>query len=100
MNYLIAYDISDDRLRLKLSKFLLKHACERLQKSMYIAPAYSPTEWAVFLQDLHTLVQKSLILTDSILIIPVQQQQLIDSTTFGNKKALDTFLKEIFYFFF
>ena len=37
MNYLIFYDIADDKVRVQISKYLIKRGCKRIQKSVFLA---------------------------------------------------------------
>lgn len=100
MNYIITYDIGESRLRIKIAKFLLKNACERIQKSVYLAPAFRTSEWDHFKQNLYTLFQGQLTLKDSLYIIPIQRNQLIKTIILGSSNPLDTFLTEEYCFFF
>lgn len=100
MNYIITYDIENDRLRVKIAKFLLKNACERIQKSVYLAPSFKTSEWDNFRQDLHILFQGQLTVNDSLYIIPIQKKQLTEAIIIGNSSTLDSFLTDIFYLFF
>jgi hypothetical protein len=34
MNYLIFYDIADDKVRVQISKYLVKRGCKRIQKTV------------------------------------------------------------------
>lgn len=100
MNYIVTYDIANDQLRLKIATFLLQQACQRIQKSVYLAPNWSHSEWNQFEKTLKTTFQTKLTGNDSLYIIPVQRKQLSDAIIFGNSKSIDNFLKEVFYFFF
>lgn len=99
MNYLITYDISADTLRTKLATLLLQNACDRLQKSVFLAPSFKKSEWIAFQHALNALLHEKLSEEDSVHLIPIQRQELKETITFGNKKALTSFLKESFYFF-
>jgi len=99
MNYLITYDISADTLRTKLATLLLQNACDRLQKSVFLAPSFKKSEWIAFQQALNTLLHEKLSEKDSIHLIPIQKKQLQEVVTFGNNETLVNFLKESFYFF-
>lgn len=77
-NYLLSYDISDTKTRTRLAKILLKHGCERLQKSVFIAPNFLAEE----LRNLRYQVQQHLLgrlePQDSFICTPVSPQQLKD----------------------
>lgn len=99
MNYLVSYDIQDNRLRLKLAKLLLRNGCERIQKSVFLAPEYNTRELMILKQDISALVQNVLSSRDSIWILPLQQQQLLDATLWGQENPVKDFLKELYYYF-
>lgn len=76
-NYLISYDISDNRLRTKIAKILKANACRRLQKSVFLTPAFKQAE----IQSLEAKLRQILTTgkataTDSILCWPASDLQL------------------------
>ena len=77
MHYIISYDISDDKLRLKISKLLLASGCFRLQKSVFIAPNFPTKQIKLLKQDvlkmLHCPAQRD---TDSILCFRITPKQV------------------------
>lgn len=44
MNFFICYDITSDPLRLKVSKWLEREGCVRVQKSVFLAVDFGPAE--------------------------------------------------------
>ena len=56
MFYFLSYDISNDRLRLKVSKHLLASGCFRLQKSVFIAPNYKSKELQLLKKEVLKLI--------------------------------------------
>lgn len=98
MNYFISYDIQGDKLRSKIAKFLLRNACERIQKSVFLAPNYSTKEFNLFLDALTLLLKNNIQEKDTLLIFPSQRQQLVSAISFGDKTSLDAFLADEFYF--
>jgi CRISPR-associated endonuclease Cas2 len=77
MNYIISYDISDDRLRLKIAKHLLANGCFRLQKSVFIAPKFHPHTIKTLKQEVIAFLNCPETLdTDSILCFQISAKQL------------------------
>ena len=99
MNYLVSYDIHDNKLRLKLAKLLLRNGCERIQKSVFLAPEYNNRDALLIKQDIEHLVQGVLGPNDSIWMLPLQQQQLLNAKLWGQKNPVDDFVKELYYYF-
>lgn len=99
MNYLISYDIQEDNLRLKVSKFLLKRGCERIQKSVFVSMEMSNKEFKTFEQKLGDLVKNKFQSSDSIWVVSIPRQQLEESLCLGSRTALDSFLEEEFFYF-
>lgn len=80
MLYLILYDITDNRVRTHIAKYLISKGCIRIQKSVYLAKTKQKT-----FQEINTTlaeVQAAYDNEDSILIIPVQ------AATVGSMKII------------
>ncbi len=93
-NYLISYDISSDRLRNKVAKTLERHGCKRIQKSVFFAPAYAPTELKRLRADLSKLMTPVADSDDSILCVPVLKQYTCEVIWEGENHALQAALAE------
>lgn len=98
MRYLISYDISEDRLRTRLAKYLRQQGCQRLQKSVFLSPIYPTKEWKRVLQGLQTLVQSTLLPTDSMVCVAVHHQDLEQAVVLGNDALLKTICAERLFF--
>lgn len=98
MRYLISYDISEDRLRTRLAKYLRQQGCQRLQKSVFLSPAYPSKEWKRVLQGLQILVKPTLLPTDSMVCIGVRYQDLEQAVVLGNEALLKTINVERLFF--
>lgn len=68
MHYCIAYDISNDRLRVRVVKLLKKAGLVRLQKSVFIG--LSPPQ---MISDLKKEVSTLLFKTDKFCVIPLDK---------------------------
>jgi CRISPR-associated endonuclease Cas2 len=80
MLYFILYDISDNRVRTHIAKYLISKGCIRIQKSVYLAR----TKQQTFREINETLaeVQAAYDNEDSILMVPVQ------AATVGSMKII------------
>lgn len=86
MKYLISYDITEDRLRTRLAKYLRQQGCQRLQKSVFLSPNYPPKAWKQVALGLKTLAHNKLSPTDSILCFALNQQDLEKAIILGNEE--------------
>ncbi len=74
MKCFVFYDIENNRIRLKLAKYLLEKGCQRIQKSVYLANI----DKRIFTQICDTLSELEQVLSenDSIFIVPVGEYNL------------------------
>ena len=79
VRYVIAYDVTDDRKRTKLAKFLLDYG-DRMQKSVFEADL-EPDEVKEILKKVANWIDKE----DSLRIYPVCQACLSRVKTIGRK---------------
>lgn len=79
MHYVIAYDIADDRLRARVAKTLARRGCWRLQKSVFLAPDFSPDELAALRAALRQLLLARHDPADSVLCLPIERDLLADN---------------------
>ncbi len=96
MNYFIAYDIADDRLRKKVSDCLLRHGGHRAQYSVFFVPRFSPQE----LLRLQTALQKILnaplaASTDSILCLPIEKDALSQTVWLGDGQKIKKIQEQV-----
>ncbi|QQS31221.1 MAG: CRISPR-associated endonuclease Cas2 [Sphingobacteriales bacterium] len=68
-NYIISYDISNDKLRQKISKLLTQKGCSRLQKSVHLAPKFSVKELEQLKNALQPLMSMLDPVSDSVMCI-------------------------------
>lgn len=83
-NYLISYDISNDRIRQKIADLLTQKGCVRLQKSVHLAPAYEPKEIEMLKKALQPLLLKTDVKTDSVLCFAVPDDAMNAAWWAGN----------------
>ncbi len=69
MTWLIMYDISDDRVRLQIAKYLIRQGCIRIQKSVFIARSENKHFEEVYqtLKEVNEMYDNE----DSIILVPV-----------------------------
>ena len=80
---LIAYDISDDKLRLKVANRLQDMGLDRVQKSVFMGMTTTALRVA-FDQWWATSLQPKVAPNDSILILDLQQTQILRMQQLGN----------------
>ncbi|HMQ46501.1 MAG TPA: CRISPR-associated endonuclease Cas2 [Saprospiraceae bacterium] len=92
-NYLISYDIADDKLRTKAAKILQANACKRVQKSVFLAQAFSQKEIQQVRDQLGKLMQSpKKLATDSILCWPASDQQISAMRWEGDQPFFDNLI--------
>ncbi len=69
MNFMVMYDIENNKVRTEVAKYLIKQGCIRIQKSVYLA-SMRHEQYAAIVETL-TEVQQYYENVDSILILPV-----------------------------
>ena len=89
-NYLIAYDISADRLREQVAVLLQQHGCRRVQKSVFLAPQFSAKELRALQADLRQLASGKLGPEESVIGIPLSPRQLTDCLWEGYSPGLSS----------
>ena len=69
INYLIFYDISDDKVRVQIAKYLLKQGCVRIQKSVFMMRSENRyfQEISDTLKEINSYYENQ----DSIILVPV-----------------------------
>ena len=74
MTYLIMYDISDDRVRLQIAKYLERQGCVRIQKSVFLAHSENKHFQDIYqtLKDVNDCYENE----DSIILVPVNSSDV------------------------
>jgi CRISPR-associated endonuclease Cas2 len=94
-NYLISYDITDDKLRTKIAKTLKAKACRRLQKSLFLAPAFKQAEIRALERVLNQILQSTRRTdSDSILCWPASDPQLASMLWAGDVMFFDKIISD------
>jgi len=81
MNCFILYDITDNKLRLQISKYLLKKGCQRIQKSVFLANITKQIYNEIFstFQELEPVYN----IKDSIFMVPIGEYHLAEMRMVG-----------------
>ncbi|TAD93188.1 MAG: CRISPR-associated endonuclease Cas2 [Bacteroidetes bacterium] len=87
MNYLIMYDIENNKVRTAVSKYLEKQGCVRIQKSVFMAN----TDQQKFADIHHTLkdINSYYENSDSIIVVPVNVADVRSMKLIGNNVNID-----------
>jgi len=81
MNCFIFYDIQNNRLRVKIAKYLLEKGCQRIQKSVYLANITKKMYNDIFetFQELEEVFDD----LDSIFMVPIGEYHLAEMRMVG-----------------
>lgn len=91
MLYFVMYDIEDNRVRVQISKYLIKKGCQRIQKSIFLANTDRLTFDEIH-QDLK-MVQECYNNNDSILLIPISTDEIRAMKMIGQNIDMDITLR-------
>ena len=98
MNFFICYDITDDKRRLRLSKLLLRSGCERVQKSVFVAPDFSRQEMLRLKSQIEGLLNvqytEGSSPDDSVLYIPLDNDAVGDVIWQGKRETWEKLWKK------
>lgn len=87
MNYLIMYDIENNKVRRLISKYLEKEGCIRIQKSVFMANTDHPKFNAIHntLKEINEFYEN----TDSIILVPVNVADVRSMKLIGSNISID-----------
>ena len=88
MHYIICYDIENDRLRGKTAKILARHGCNRVQKSVFVAPELLKKHLLRLQADLQRLLAGHLSAGDSVLLVPLREEESGQIVCWGDNNIL------------
>jgi CRISPR-associated protein Cas2 len=94
MTYLICYDIVDDRLRTRLANRLDNAGCVRLQKSVFMAPDFDARRLRILRGGILKLLPPTLLPHESVVVIPIEKNNLTDICWAGDTDNIKTLLKK------
>ena len=87
MNYIILYDIEDDKVRKLVAKYLLQKGCVRIQKSVFMANTTHEKfqELHNTLKDINSYYENS----DSIIVVPINVADVRSMKLIGKNVNID-----------
>lgn len=86
----IMYDITSNKVRTSIAKFLLKKGCTRVQKSIFMADM--PSDEVEDIAQKLTEIQKMYDNNDSILIVPLSEDYARAMKIIGQEVDIDLIL--------
>lgn len=93
MNYLLSYDISDDKNRKRVSDYLIEKGFLRIQNSVFLGEIHI-TKIDDILENICLLVDKD---EDSIFCVPINKEDYENIFNFGKNKDYNLYKDEVFY---
>jgi len=87
MNYLILYDIEDDKVRRLVAKYLKQKGCIRIQKSVFMANTSNEKFIEIYetLKDINEFYENA----DSIIVVPVNVADVRSMKLIGKNVNID-----------
>jgi CRISPR-associated endonuclease Cas2 len=88
MTYLIMYDISNDKVRLQIAKYLLKQGCVRIQKSVFMVKSSNKhfKEIHEALKEVNSYYENE----DSIILVPINTTDVRSMKLIGKNVQIET----------
>jgi len=88
MTYLILYDITNDKVRLQIAKYLLKQGCVRIQKSVFMVKSSNKHFQEIYetLKEVNDYYQNE----DSIILVPINASDVRSMKLIGKNVAIAT----------
>ncbi|PHI12006.1 CRISPR-associated endonuclease Cas2 [Fusobacterium polymorphum] len=93
MNYLLSYDISNDKSRKRVSDYLLEKGFLRIQNSVFLGEIHI-TKIDDILENICLLVDKK---EDSIFCIPINKENYKNIFNFGKNEDYNLYKDEVLY---
>ncbi len=87
MTYLIMYDITNDKVRLQVSKYLERQGCIRIQKSVFVVKTENPHFQEIHdsLKEVNAYYQNE----DSIILVPVNASDVRSMKLIGKNVHIE-----------
>ena len=88
MTYLIMYDISNDKVRVQIAKYLLKQGCMRIQKSVFMVKSTNQHFQEIHntLKDVNSFYNNE----DSIILVPINTSDVRSMKLIGKNVQIAT----------
>ena len=88
MTYLIMYDISNDKVRTQIAKYLLKQGCMRIQKSVFMVKSSNKAFQEIYdtLKEVNSYYENE----DSIILVPINASDVRSMKLIGKNVLIET----------
>ena len=93
MNYLLSYDISNDKSRKRVSDYLIEKGFLRIQNSVFLGENHV-TKIDDILENICLLVNKD---EDSIFCVPINKEDYENIFSFGKNEDYNLYKDEVLY---
>lgn len=93
MNYLLSYDISNDKSRKRVSDYLIEKGFLRIQNSVFLGEIHV-TKIDDILENICLLVNKD---EDSIFCVPINKEDYENIFSFGKNEDYNLYKDEVLY---
>ena len=93
MNYLLSYDISDDKSRKRVSDYLVEKGFFRIQNSVFLGEIHI-TNIGDILENICLRVDED---EDSIFCVPINKEDYENIFNFGKNKDYNLYKDEVLY---
>ena len=93
MNYLLSYDISNDKSRKRVSDYLIEKGFLRIQNSVFLGEIHV-TKIDDILENICLLVNKD---EDSIFCVPINKEDYKNIFNFGKNKDYNLYKDDVLY---
>lgn len=87
MTYLILYDISNDKVRTQIAKYLLQQGCMRIQKSVFMVKSKNKQFQEIYdtLKEVNEYYQNE----DSIILVPINASDVRSMKLIGKNVQIE-----------
>ena len=93
MNYLLSYDISNDKSRKRVSDYLIEKGFLRIQNSVFLGEIHI-TKIDDILENIFLIVDED---EDSIFCVPINKEDYENIFNFGKNKDYNLYKDEVLY---
>ncbi|MBS5791112.1 CRISPR-associated endonuclease Cas2 [Fusobacterium sp.] len=93
MNYILTYDISNNRIRRKVSELLIDRGFVRVQRSVFIGEIFG-NKIEKILEEINIQLE---IETDSLLCMPINKEEYLRSYKYGYIPNYDFYKQDVIY---
>lgn len=93
MNYLVSYDIGENKVRKNISDYLIEKGFLRIQNSVFLGEISSSKIYDI-LENICSIVNEK---EDSIFCVPINNEDYMNIFNYGKNKNYDLYKNEVLY---